>query len=178
MTTRVCRQCGILARSPAATVCARCGLVYGVPPRATAELPSCPVCYRTVDPDGRLVSLDGPLRRVDLQAHIVEHDRHPVGDDEWLDTLREGDRIRIGGRWVAPYDLVRRYLVTGAVDGGRRRTFEHNTIVTAMAQLARFGPSAMILGDQAEWVAARAAVAEVKERYHQGRAVAVVAARA
>ena len=39
-----------------------------------------------------------------------EHDRHPVGDDEWLETLREGDRLR-WGRWSAPFDTVRRYLV-------------------------------------------------------------------
>ena len=49
--------------------------------------------------------------------------------------LREHDRIRIG-RWSAPFDLVRRYLVTGIVDAGRNRLAQHNSIVTAMTQIA------------------------------------------
>jgi hypothetical protein len=129
-------------------------------------LPVCHVCYRTVDDDGRLPSLDLPGLRVDLHQHLVEHDRHPVGDDEWLETLRTGDRIRIG-RWQASFDVVRRYLVTGAVEGGRRRVYEHNAIVTAMTQLKRFGPDATIFGDQPEWQAARAAVSGLMERYHR-----------
>jgi hypothetical protein len=136
------------------------------------ELPTCPVCYSSVDDDGRIDSLDRRGLRVDLHAHVSEHDRHPVGDDEWLDSLREGDRIRIG-RWSAPFDLVRRYLVTGALNAGRKRTFEHNTIVTAMSQLARFGPGATIFGDQPEWAASRSAVADLMERYHQHRSAAV-----
>jgi hypothetical protein len=106
--------------------------------------------------------------RVDLHRHLTEHDRHPVGDDEWLESLRHGDRIRIG-RWLAPFDVVRRYLVTGMVEGGRRRAFEHNAIVTAMTQIKRFGPHATIFGDQPEWQAARAAVNELMERYHLRR---------
>ena len=49
-----------------------------------------------------------PGRRLDVNAHVHEHDRYPVGDDAWLETLRSHDRIRIG-RWYAPFDLVRRY---------------------------------------------------------------------
>ena len=60
--------------------------------------------------------------RVDLVRHQAEHDRHPVGDDDWLESLREGDRIRIG-RWTAPFDTVRRYLVTGQVEAGRDRSW-------------------------------------------------------
>jgi hypothetical protein len=86
-----------------------------------------------------------------------------------LESLREGDRIRIG-RWTAPFDVVRRYLVTGNVEAGSRRTFEHNAIVTAMTQIKRFGANATIFGDQAEWQASRAAVADLMERYHSRRA--------
>jgi hypothetical protein len=161
-----CLQCGTPAASTIATFCRRCGLPYGAPPRADVELPTCHVCYTTVADDGRLDSLDHPGLRVDLQDHLAEHDRHPVGDDEWLETLREGDRIRID-RWSAPFDVVRRYLVTGALDGGRRRSFEHNAIVSAMTQLKRWGPDAVIFGDQPEWVAARAAVTTLLERYHR-----------
>ncbi len=168
MIGTACLQCGTPAANAASTFCRRCGLPYGAPPRADVELPSCHVCYRTVEDDGRLPSLDLPGLRVDLQRHLAEHDRHPVGDDEWLESLRFGDQIRIG-RWSAEFDVVRRYLVTGMVDGGRRRTFEHNAIVTAMTQLKRFGANAEIFGDQAEWQAARAAVSELMERYHRGR---------
>jgi hypothetical protein len=59
--------------------------------------------------------------------------------------------------------------VTGAVEGGRRREFEHNLIVTAMTQLRRFGSGGEIFGDQPEWQAARAAVSELMERYHRRR---------
>jgi hypothetical protein len=152
MNVSACLQCGTPATG--AAFCRRCGLPYGAPPRADVELPSCPVCYRTVEDDGRMASLDLPGLRVDLQHHLREHDRHPVGDDEMLESLREGDRIRIG-RWTAPFDLVRRYLVTGNVEAGNRRTFEHNAIVTAMAQIKRFGANAEIFGDQAEWQASR-----------------------
>ena len=168
MVATACLQCGTPATSSASTFCRRCGLPYGSPPRHDVELPSCHICYETVADDGRLPSKDILGLRVDLQRHLAEHDRHPVGDDEWLETLRTGDRIRIG-RWTAPFDVVRRYLVTGAVEGGRRRAFEHNAIVTAMTQLKRFGPDAMNFGDQPEWQAARLAVSELMERYHHRR---------
>lgn len=167
MVAIACRQCGTVAGSTSATFCRRCGLPYGAAPRHDVELPSCHVCYQMVDDDGRLASLDAPGLRVDLHRHLAEHDRHPVGDDEWLESLRLGDRVRIA-RWSAPFDVVRRYLVTGVVEGGRRRAFEHNTIVTAMTQLARFGHGATILGDQPEWQAARTAVSELMERYARG----------
>ena len=164
-TLPVCLQCGTTSGSTSATFCRRCGVPYGEAPGRNVELPSCFICYRTVDDDGRLASLDMPGRRVDLPTHLAEHDRHPVGDDEWLESLKEGDRIRIG-RWTARFDVVRRYLVTGVLDAGRRRVLEHDAIVTAMTQVGRFGPDATILGDQAEWVAARAAVSGVMDRYH------------
>jgi hypothetical protein len=169
MLTAACLQCGTPATG--ASFCRRCGLPYGAPPRADAALPSCHVCYRTVEDDGRLPSLSIRGLRVDLQHHLAEHDRHPVGDDEYLESLRVGDRIRIG-RWTASFDVVRRYLVTGNVEGGRRREFEHNAIVNAMTQLRRWGSDAgaHILGDQPEWQAARAAVSELMERYHRGSA--------
>ena len=88
----------------------------------------------------------------------------PVGDDDWLETLREGDRIRIG-RWSAPFDVVRRYLVTGQVEAGRGRALAHDAIVNAMTQIRRWGTTGEVFGDQPEWAAARAAVAELMERY-------------
>jgi hypothetical protein len=169
MLSTACLQCGTPATG--ASFCRRCGLPYGAPPRADAELPACHVCYRTVEDDGRLPSLALPGLRVDLQHHLAEHDRFPVGDDEYLESLRIGDRIRIG-RWTASFDVVRRYLVTGNVEGGRRREFEHNAIVSAMTQLKRWGTDAgaHIFGDQPEWQAARAAVTDLMERYHRGSA--------
>ncbi len=163
-----CLQCGTPAPRPDATFCRRCGLPYGAPPSANVELPVCPVCYATVDDDGRLDSLDHPGLRVDLVRHQLEHDRHPVGDDDWLETLREGDRVR-WDRWSAPFDVVRRYLVTGQVDGGRQRQIAHDAIVTAMTQLKRWGGGGEIFGDQPEWAAARDAVTSLMERYGQGR---------
>ena len=160
-----CLQCGVVAVDASTRFCRRCGLAYGAPPRADQALPSCPVCYRTVDYDGRIATHAGRAR-LDLAAHIEEHERHPVGDDDYLESLREGDRIRIG-RFVAPFDLVRRYLVTGSLGGGRSRTMQHNAIVTAMAQIGRWGVNAMILGDQPAWQDARAAVADLMERYHR-----------
>jgi len=165
----VCLQCGVPARRAGTATCGRCGLPYGEAPRAEGALASCPICYRETDDDGRLVSRSTPVRRLDLQAHIAEHDRFPVGDDEWLETLRRGDRIRIG-RWEAPFDVVRRYLVTGAVDGGRQRSMQHGAIVTAMAQLSRWGAADVpMIGDQPDWREAREAVSTVMERYHRGR---------
>lgn len=166
-----CLQCGMSAPSAEITFCRRCGLPYGSPPPANVELPSCPLCYRTVDDDGRLPSLRGQHIRIDLVAHMEEHEQFPVGDDDFLESLRSGDRIRIG-RFEAPFDLVRRYLVTGALDGGRRRSFQHSAIVTAMAQLGRWGPEADIFGDQQEWRDARQAVTDLMDRYQRGQRVA------
>jgi hypothetical protein len=163
----VCLQCGTLARRPGITICGRCGLAFGERPREDAALPACPVCYREVDPDGLLPSPVAPLRRVALPQHVDDHDLAPVGDDDWLETLREGDRVRIG-RWKAPFDLVRRYLVTGVVDAGRSRAARHDAIVTAMTQVARWGAEASVFGDQPEWAEARAAVGDLIERYHRG----------
>jgi hypothetical protein len=161
-----CLQCGVQALDAITTFCRRCGLPYGSPPRADADLPSCPICYASVDEDGRMASRTGG-GRLDLVGHIEEHERYPVGDDDFLETLREGDRIRIG-RFVAPFDLVRRYLVTGSLDGGRRRAAQHDAIVTAMAQVARWGPNPTVFGDQAEWREAREAVSRLMERYARG----------
>jgi Zn-finger nucleic acid-binding protein len=168
----VCLQCGVAAPRADMPFCRRCGLPYGMPPREDVELPTCPTCYREADEDGRLASLEQPARRVDMVAHMAEHDRHPVGDDDWLESLREGDRMRIG-RWSAPFDLVRRYLVTGVVDAGRVRAIQHDSLVTAMAQLAKWGASAQVFGDQAEWREARAAISAVMERYHATRRTGV-----
>ncbi len=84
----VCLQCGTPSDQGRGTFCRRCGLPYGQPPRATVELPTCPICYQTVDDDGRLPSLERAGLRVDLVRHQAEHERHPVGDDEWLESLR------------------------------------------------------------------------------------------
>lgn len=165
----VCLQCGVAAGRAGVATCRRCGLAYGTAPRVTGDLATCPVCYRTTDDDGRLPSRADSARRLDLVAHVAEHERFPVGDDEWLESLRQGDRVRVG-RWTAPFDLVRRYLVTGVVDGGRARREQHDTLVMAMTQLARWGgASSGIVGDQPEWVEARSAVAAALERYHLGR---------
>ena len=168
MIETACLQCGTPAGHEWAAFCRRCGLPYGAPPRSDARLPSCPVCYRTVDDDGRLPGLSRGAMRVDLVRHQAEHDRHPVGDDDWLESLREGDRIRIG-RWMAPFDTVRRYLVTGQVEAGRDRMLAHDEIVMAMIQLRRWGRDGVIVGDQPEWTAARAAVVDLMERYARRR---------
>jgi hypothetical protein len=161
----VCLQCGMVAAGSAVSFCRRCGLPIGSAPRAEAELPTCPTCYASVDDDGRIASLRSTTQRVDLVTHMSEHAQFPVGDDDYLESLRAGEMIRIG-RWQAPFDLVRRYLVTGGMDGGRRRSYQHSAIVTAMSQLKRWGPDAEIFGDQAEWQAARQAVTALLERYH------------
>jgi len=160
-----CLQCGLVATRAAARTCRRCGIPFGEAPPAHARLAECPVCYRESDADGRFASLAAAGRRTDINEHVAEHDRFPVGDDAWLETLRVHDRIRIG-RWSAPYDLVRRYLVTGVVDAGRNRLALHNAIVTAMTQVQRWGSGAEVMGDQAEWKAAREAVESLMERYH------------
>jgi hypothetical protein len=163
----VCLQCGMVAAGGDVSFCRRCGLPIGAAPRAEATLPSCPTCYATVGDDGLLVSLRQRTARIDLVAHMSEHDQFPVGDDDYLESLRAGEMIQIG-RWQAPFDLVRRYLVTGAIDGGRRRTYQHSAVVMAMSQLQRWGPEAEIFGDQAEWQAARQAVTDLLERYQRG----------
>jgi hypothetical protein len=168
MISTVCLQCGTPSGDGRGSFCRRCGLPYGQPPRAEAELPVCPICYQAVDEDGRLPSYDHRGLRVDLVRHQTEHDRHPVGDDEWLESLRFGDQIRIG-RWSAPFETVRRYLVTGQVNAGRNRALAHDAIVTAMTQLRRWGPDGDIFGDLPDWKAARAAVVEVMERYARAR---------
>ena len=164
--TPVCLQCGAVPNRPGVQVCRRCGIRFGDAPPEFAHLASCPVCYETTDADGRLPSQLQPGRRLDINAHLGEHDRFPVGDDAWLESLRDGDRIRIG-RWSAPFDLVRRYLVTGVVDAGRNRLAQHNAIVTAMTQVQRWGLNPDIFGDQEEWRLARDAVAELMDRYHR-----------
>ena len=166
-----CLQCGAVASFSGAKLCRRCGLAYGEPPPASARLAECPVCYATSGDDGRFPSSARPGTRVDINTHVDEHERFPVGDDEWLESLREHDRIRIG-RWSAPFDLVRRYLVTGIVDAGRNRLAQHNSIVTAMTQIQRWGRDPDVFGDQEEWKAARGAVAELMDRYHAPRAQA------
>jgi hypothetical protein len=163
-----CLQCGIAAGDGASTFCRRCGLPFGAAPRADRELPASPVCYQSVDEDGRLPARRAG-QRLDLAQHLDEHEQYPVGDDEYLESLRMGDRIRVG-RFVAPFDLVRRYLVTGALNAGRRRSYDHNAIVTAMGQIGRWGTKATVLGDQREWREAREAVAQLMERYARGRA--------
>lgn len=162
-----CLQCGAVATRAAARMCRRCGLPFGDAPSAAARLAECPVCYLETDADGRIPSRSHPGRRLDINAHIEEHGRFPVGDDDWLETLRAYDRIRIG-RWSAPYDLVRRYLVTGVVDAGRNRLALHNAIVTAMTQVQRWGRDASVAGDQEAWRDAREAVEDLMDRYHRG----------
>ncbi len=162
-----CRQCGAGQPNRSVAYCRRCGIPYGSAPSAEARLPSCPVCYRTADDDGLLPSPGGPARRLPIADHLVEHERYPVGDDEWLETLRVGDRIRVGDGW-APFELVRRYLVTGVIDAGRGRQFLHDAVVTAISQLARWGTAEVdILADQEDWRAARLAVTRLMERYHR-----------
>ena len=164
----VCLQCGMVAAGGQVTFCRRCGLPIGQAPRTTAVLPTCPICYASVGDDGRLPSHRRERGRVDLVAHMTEHDDFPVGDDDYLESLRSGDLIRIG-RWQAPFELVRRYLVTGAIDGGWGRAYQHSAVVTAMAQIKRWGADAEVFGDQEEWRAARRTVSDLMERYHRGR---------
>jgi hypothetical protein len=163
----VCLQCGTTSNTPQARVCRRCGLRLGDEPRRSGRLPSCPICYATVADDGRIPSMDDG-RRIDIVTHMAEHDRYPTGDDDYLESLRQGDLIVIG-KWKAPFETVRRYLVTGAVEASYGRTFQHNAIVTAMTQIRRWGVDAQVFGDQAEWAAARRAVADLMERYHRHR---------
>ena len=72
--------------------------------------------------------------------HMVEHDRHPVGDDEWLETLREGDRSggAAGPRRSTPSAAT---SSPGRSTPGRNRQLAHDVIVTAMTQIRRWGPN-------------------------------------
>jgi hypothetical protein len=74
--------------------------------------------------------------RTTYERHAYEHELRPVGDDDWLETLRDGDEIVIE-RWRAPFGLTRRYLVTGQWDGGRERTYVHNAVILAMVGASR-----------------------------------------
>ena len=161
---RVCLECGVPAPPSGGSFCRRCGLPYGSAPRPFRS-PSCPVCYQTSADDGRFESLVGG-GRADLVRHLAEHERRPVGDDEYLEGLRQGDLARIG-RWTVPFDLLRRYLVLGVVDGGGSRRIMHNALLTAMSQVSRWGPDAVVVGDRPELAEARAKLAEVMERYHR-----------
>lgn len=165
-----CRVCGAVSTARERRFCRRCGILFDAPPPPDVELPECPICYRRSDDEGLFLSLARSWDRVPFADHRHEHDRYPVGDDEWLEQFRVLDRIRIG-RWTAPFALVRRYLVTGQLDGGRRRKLERNAIVTAMLQLSR-GPQTWEIGDQAEWRDARSAVSLLLERYARGAAAA------
>jgi hypothetical protein len=167
-TDRICLQCGTTSNADRAVVCRRCGVRFGDEPRADAQLPTCPICYLTVDDDGLTPSFAQRFRRVSLVEHMAEHDAFPPGDDDWLNTLRRGDQIAIG-RFTAPFDLVRRYLVTGQIEAGRGRTVQHNAVLTAMSQLRRWGRNPSVFGDQQEWQEARAAIASVMDRYAAGR---------
>jgi ribosomal protein L40E len=162
-----CLRCGLESNRAEATFCRRCGLPYGAPPPENVDLPICPICYAEPGPDGRFASQALPGLRIGMPEHRREHERFPVGDDDWLESLREGDRVRVG-RWLAPFDQVRKYLVTGAVEGGGIRRLQHDAITTAMTQIKRWGPNAEIMGDQAEWREARAVLSALMERYHRG----------
>ena len=162
-----CRQCGRPPSRPGALVCPRCGIPFGGAPRDDLARPSCHICYATVGDDGLLPSLAGTGVGVPIADHLTEHDRYPVGDDDWLESIRQGDRVRVG-RWEAPFDIVRRYLVTGVFDAGRRRAIQHDALVTAMGQLSRWGADASsIVADQPEWREAREAIGALMERFHR-----------
>lgn len=167
-TDRICLQCGTTSNTDRAVVCRRCGLRFGDEPRRDAALPVCPICYLTVDDDGLTPSFRNRYQRVSLVVHMEEHEAFPPGDDDWLNTLRRGDQIAIG-RFLAPFDLVRRYLVTGQIQAGRGRTFQHNAILTAMSQIQRWGRHPDVFGDQPEWQEARDELATVMDRYAAGR---------
>jgi hypothetical protein len=162
-----CLRCGLESNRAEATFCRRCGLTYGAPPPELADLPSCPICYAEAEQDGRFPSRALPGLRVALPEHRREHERFPVGDDEWLESLREGDRIKVG-RWYAPFDQVRRYLVIGVIDPGHLRRLQHDAVTLAMSQIKRWGPNPDVLGDQPDWREARAAINALMERYHRG----------
>jgi hypothetical protein len=133
--TRTCLRCGY-ASTTSGAFCRRCGLPYGAAPAVAADdTPAeCPVCYARADRSGAYPAPGGG--RTTYERHAYEHEMRPVGDDDWLETLRDGDEIVIG-RWRAPFALTRRYLVTGQWDGGRERTYAHNAVIIAMVGASR-----------------------------------------
>jgi hypothetical protein len=133
--SRACLRCGY-ASTTSGTFCRRCGLPYGAEPPAAAEGSpvECPVCYARPDRSGSYPAPGGG--RTTYEHHAYDHETRPVGDDDWLETLREGDDIVIE-RWRAPFALTRRYLVTGQWDGGRERTYVHNAVILAMVGASR-----------------------------------------
>jgi len=131
--------------------------------------PECPVCYAAID--RRDLFPDSRGGRTTYELHAFAHELRPVGDDEWLETLRDGDEIRIGA-WRAPYDLTRRYLVTGQWEGGRAREYAHNAVVLAMVGASR-AAAADAAGSGAaassgDLDVARRAVEDLRERYVAG----------
>ena len=133
--SRTCLRCGY-ASTTSGTFCRRCGLPYGAEPPVAAEGSpvECPVCYARPDRSGMYPAPGGG--RTTYERHAYDHETRPVGDDDWLETLREGDDIVIE-RWRAPFALTRRYLVTGQWDGGRERTYVHNAVILAMVGASR-----------------------------------------
>ena len=131
----VCLRCGYSTAGPAA-FCRRCGLPFGAAPQVQAQggPGECPVCYVRADRGGLFPAYGGG--RTSYEHHAYDHELRPVGDDDWLETQRDGDLIAIG-RWRAPYDLTRRYLVTGQWDAGPNRTYVHNAVILAMVGAAR-----------------------------------------
>jgi hypothetical protein len=133
--TRTCLRCGY-ASTTSGAFCRRCGLPYGAAPAVAADdTPAeCPVCYARADRSGTYPAPGGG--RTTYERHAYDHEIRPVGDDDWLETLRDGDEIVIG-HWRAPFALTRRYLVTGQWDGGRDRTYVHNAVILAMVGASR-----------------------------------------
>jgi hypothetical protein len=131
----VCLRCGYTSAGPAA-FCRRCGLPFGASPQVEAQggPGECPVCYVRADRGGLVPAPGGG--RTSYEHHAYDHELRPVGDDDWLETHRDDDQIVIG-RWRAPYDLTRRYLVTGQWDGGSARTYVHNAVILAMVGASR-----------------------------------------
>jgi hypothetical protein len=179
-----CQRCGTQAKAIGTSFCRRCGLPYNVPPVEIDEdlgLAECPICYDRADRNG---TFRGAMGRTTYEQHAFAHDAKPVGDDDYLESLREGDQIRIG-RWTAPFDIVRRYLVTGAWEAGRNRAYAHNAVVMAMVGMARnpaaFGPEPVVaprkrflrkpldaLPNPDAVMEARRQVADLMERYKRG----------
>jgi hypothetical protein len=133
--TRACLRCGYVSTTSGA-FCRRCGLPYGAAPAVAADdTPAeCPVCYARADRSGAYPAPGGG--RTTYERHAYDHEIRPVGDDDWLETLRDGDEIVIE-RWRAPFALTRRYLVTGQWDGGRDRAYAHNALIVAMVGASR-----------------------------------------
>ena len=93
---QTCLQCGVVALDAATTFCRRCGLPYGDAPRANGNLPVCPICYRTVDADGRL------LHTGQLEQAFGDPLRHRFEE--------------VAG--VSFHDLLHQLVRLGVVDGG------------------------------------------------------------